>query len=76
MPYTPQPQRTDVNGHTYVPMEADFAPTDAKMDDAKWRECALCAWVDREAQGATVGGRWYCNRNGCATEKSGGSAKG
>jgi len=61
--------------YTYDQVEVDISPTDKRLSGSKWKECALCGWVDREASMSRVGGRFYCNKNGCAAEKSAGSAK-
>ena len=58
------------DGSSYNVLEAHFAPTDKRLDGSKWAECALCGWVDRQSAMASVGGRFYCNKNGCAQEKS------
>jgi hypothetical protein len=46
----------------------DFGATRAVGE--KWHECALCAHVDVESAMRRVGGRFYCERFGCAEEKS------
>ena len=58
------------DGSTYNIIECDFKPTDSKLTGQKWRECALCSWVDRESAMTQVSGGWYCNKNGCADEKA------
>lgn len=66
---------THSDGSTYDMLEAKIAPTDIKLDGAKWAQCALCAWIDRQSAMANIGGLFYCNKNGCAQEKQSGTNK-
>jgi hypothetical protein len=70
MAYTVVGQGMHSDGSVYDMLQADFSPTDQKLSGSKWRECALCSFVDRESNMSRIGGRYYCNKNGCSQEKS------
>ena len=61
---------THSDGSSYDVLEADFTAIDKKVGGGKSAECALCGWIDRQSAMASIGGRFYCNKNGCAQEKS------
>lgn len=46
----------------------DFASD--RVAKEKWHACALCGHVDVEGAMRRVGGRFYCERFGCAEEKT------
>lgn len=51
-------------------VEADFRPTSKGFTGKPWHQCVRCGHVDREGAMSRIGGKWYCNYSGCATEVS------
>lgn len=50
--------------------EVDFAPTDSTFSGEKWTTCTLCGFVGRLSAMTKIGGKYYCQVNGCAEEVS------